>query len=239
LGATALKACGQIEAHTLDLKTSVRTSNVWLNRILIPAYHPGQRAMIHRSFPNQLSDYQFIAEKIRRLEKKQKKSLSSKTTRRTRELVDEITARSPDLSYFALHKLFFMIEAKALDEFGERLTDSYIIRQKDGPYCVELHVQKLMQWPLNLTTYTNSGQLYVRRNSQPKLFSEDRNLIGFNEAELHLIDVVMGKYAGLSDVELKRAAYSTTVMRTILRKEKNLRLNLFNAPLMVPASFSK
>jgi len=67
LGATALQALKTIEPHKITLAEGVRHAFPWFGRILIPAYHPGQRAQIHRSFANQRSDFQFIAEQSRRL----------------------------------------------------------------------------------------------------------------------------------------------------------------------------
>src|SRR5690606_31771180 len=57
LGGQALQALKLIEAHPYELSEDVRKARHWMNRILIPLYHPGQRAMIHRSFLNQLADY--------------------------------------------------------------------------------------------------------------------------------------------------------------------------------------
>lgn len=238
LGSTALKASSLIEAHHLSLREHVRSSHKWLNRLLIPAYHPGQRAMIHRSFANQLSDYQFIAEETKRIGTvKWKKSSSPKGSKKTKNLVDSITSHKNELSYFALHKLYFMIEVRALEELGERLTDSYIIRQKDGPYCVELHPKKLASMNLNLSTYTKSGKLFIKRLS-PQLFDEQLELLpSFSQRQLALIKDTLNKYGDLSDPELKRVAYSTTVMRTVLRLEKSKGLNLFNAPLIVPKAY--
>jgi uracil-DNA glycosylase family 4 len=47
LGATALESTRFTSPHTLVLREAVRTGNEWFNRILIPLYHPGQRAMMH------------------------------------------------------------------------------------------------------------------------------------------------------------------------------------------------
>ncbi len=236
LGATALKACGQLEEHSLALKDNVRKSTSWFGRELIPAYHPGQRAMLHRSFANQLADYQFISEKVRRLKRKSKSISAGKIKRTTQELVHEITSRENDLSYFALHKLVFMAEAKALDELGHRLTDSYIIRQKDGPYCVDLHPKKLANLGLNLTTYFKGERLFVKRKID--LFSPGKtNQSFFSSLEIAVIEAVMQKYSHLSDTEIKRAAYTTRAMREMLRKEKKLGLNVFNAPLLVPSIY--
>ena len=66
LGAVALRALALIEPHDLELKSAVRTANNWYGRTLIPLYHPGQRAMVHRSFANQRSDYQFLADNLKR-----------------------------------------------------------------------------------------------------------------------------------------------------------------------------
>lgn len=231
LGAVALKACALIDNHSLELKANVRTASQWFNRNLIPAYHPGQRAMIHRSFANQLSDYQFIAEKIKNKEKKTLRK-NGKTKEKTKELIDEITNLNSDLSYFSLHKLFFLVEAKALDELGERLTESYIIRQKDGPYCVELHPSKLLALGLGLKTYTKNGVLHIKRDTYPLI--ENNNKSNYSNKELSLIKSVIEKYSHLSATELKRATYTTTAMRDVLRKEKKLGLNLFNSALLTP-----
>ncbi|MGH2637713.1 MAG: uracil-DNA glycosylase, partial [Rhabdochlamydiaceae bacterium] len=48
LGATALGALRNVEGHRLSLSTNVRTAITWYDRTLIPLYHPGQRALLHR-----------------------------------------------------------------------------------------------------------------------------------------------------------------------------------------------
>src|SRR5579859_4948153 len=143
LGATALKATALVERHNLTLTLAVRTSRQWYGRTLIPVYHPGQRAMVHRSFANQLADYQFIVETLRRANAKRKTSSLRMFSPKVAAVVDCITSRKPQLSYFALHKLFYLVEVEAHKQLGERITNSYIIRQKDGPYCVDLHIAKL------------------------------------------------------------------------------------------------
>src|SRR5437588_10198775 len=66
LGSSALRATSAIERHALSLAADVRTAHPWFGRLLIPLYHPGQRAMVHRSAANQRSDYQFVAEQFQR-----------------------------------------------------------------------------------------------------------------------------------------------------------------------------
>lgn len=57
LGAVALRAFGEIEAHGLVLRRDCGRPVEWNGRTLVPLYHPGVRAWIHRSFERQLSDF--------------------------------------------------------------------------------------------------------------------------------------------------------------------------------------
>ncbi len=237
LGATALKSCALVEPHMLGLKDSVRSVNSWFDRKLIPAYHPGQRAMIHRSFGNQLADYQFIAETYRRLiGRTKRKSSRGIVSNSTKDLIDELTRRKPTLSYFALHKLYFLAEARAFESLGARLTDSYIIRQKDGPYCVDLHPVKLMSNFSGLEVVTKRGKLLVQRDLQQNLLIGTEFQTTFTPQQIMVIDNIVAKYGILSDAELKQAVYMSKPMRTVLRKEKQLGTNLFNTPLLVQLS---
>lgn len=57
LGAVALRALGRIEPHELVLNADVGRVVPWRGRQLIPLYHPGPRAMIHRPFARQEEDF--------------------------------------------------------------------------------------------------------------------------------------------------------------------------------------
>lgn len=60
LGATALGALTRIAPHNLKLATAVAQPVPWHERTLIPLYHPGRRAEIHRAWPTQLADWQAL-----------------------------------------------------------------------------------------------------------------------------------------------------------------------------------
>jgi len=49
LGTVALKALGMLSPHPYALKDAVGRLLPWAGRHLVPLYHPGQRAAIHRS----------------------------------------------------------------------------------------------------------------------------------------------------------------------------------------------
>jgi uracil-DNA glycosylase len=57
LGRVALSALALIAPHQADLRRHVATLLPWAGRILVPLYHPGPRAQLHRSFAQQLEDF--------------------------------------------------------------------------------------------------------------------------------------------------------------------------------------
>ncbi|MDM0015767.1 uracil-DNA glycosylase [Variovorax sp. J22P168] len=237
LGAVALKACSLLEPHSLSLREHVRTANVWMKRTLIPAYHPGQRAMIHRSFANQLSDYQYVAETLRRQRQPKRKVSSSKPRPDAAKL--GIVARrilegkAEGLSYFALHKLCFLAELASLEANGERMTNAYVVRQKDGPYFVDLHAAKLPQLIEGVQLRSEGGKLMLALPSQLAL--EDEAALtapALSLSDRATVDSVLEKYGHLSDAELKRTVYLSHVMRDLLRQERATGANLYNAAVL-------
>jgi uracil-DNA glycosylase family 4 len=57
LGAVALKALDALAAHGLQLREAVGQMVPWQGRLLMPLYHPGPRAQLHRSFALQHDDF--------------------------------------------------------------------------------------------------------------------------------------------------------------------------------------
>lgn len=234
LGAVALRSTTLVNAHSLTLKASVRNAHPWAGRQLIPAYHPGQRAMVHRSFANQLADYQFIAETVRRSGGSSRhKSLGKlgRTSEKVGAAARVLLEESGELSYFALHKLLFIAEVRHLETASERLTDGYYIRQKDGPYCVELHASRLVTIIPGCSKRTQGKHLMV---SLPPvdLLGGSSQLSSLSPAARRTLVEVVAKYSRLSAEKLKTAVYLTVPMRELLRKEKKLRVNLFNSAVL-------
>ena len=60
LGVVALAALGGIEAHGLTLARDVGRVVEWSDRLLLPLYHPGGRAMARRPFSRQQRDWSAI-----------------------------------------------------------------------------------------------------------------------------------------------------------------------------------
>jgi len=57
LGNVALRALDVIEPHSASLATDVGRCLEWNSRLLIPLYHPGPRARLHRSLAAQQADF--------------------------------------------------------------------------------------------------------------------------------------------------------------------------------------
>ena len=231
LGANALKAPSLIESHNLALREHVRTSHVWFGRKLIPLYHPGQRAMIHRSLANQRSDYQFVADQLRRVGVKSR-VVRGQTAESVAEAVRAILCTKGEVSYFALHKLLYLLEWSYMSERGKRLTGAYFIRQKDGPYCTDLHLTKLKTAIPVIQIRKASRSLYLRL-PETDLFTDHNATDNTDSDTEEFIRNQMKKYGGKSDSELKTRAYLTPPMKAILRQEKNEAANLYNAPIMI------
>ena len=234
LGAVALRATDMVQHHGLSLKEGVRKSHAWAGRKLIPVYHPGQRAMVHRSFANQLSDYQFVAETVRRAAGKRKRRQSAKAgpaSEKVGAAAQVLLQGCGEISYFALHKLLFMAEVRHLEATSKRLTAGYFVRQKDGPYCVELHARRLPVLMPDCHSRIVGGKLMIKLG-QPSLLSEAQKEPVLDPLAIKTLLRVAERYGHLPASKLKTAVYLTRPMRALLRQEKVLHLNLFNSSVL-------
>ncbi|MDB5986121.1 MAG: hypothetical protein JWR16_1174 [Nevskia sp.] len=228
LGAVALNAVAQIAPHGLDVSTGVRTSNNWNGRILIPLYHPGSRAMIHRSMANQRSDYQFVTEQLNRISAGRRR-VTGHTRSKVAALAHALISAKGSVSYFALHKLVFLVEWQAWSTVGHSLTNAFFIRQKDGPYCTDLHLAKLRK-ALSALIVEGPSTHPILQLSQRGLFETAQQSTLPQEA-LDIVNRIVLSTNGLTDAELKTKVYMSTPMRSLLRAERTQLLNLYNAPI--------
>ncbi len=231
LGASALKATSMLDGHALTLRGSVRTSNLWNMRHLIPLYHPGQRAMIHRSLANQRSDYQFVADQLKRLGLKARKVRGS-TKESIAEVIKAILFAEREVSYFALHKILYLLEWSYMQELGKRLTGAYFIRQKDGPYCTDLHLTKLKNAIPDIQIRKNGSRILVRL-PEADLFRGHKQPFQLNPETGQFVARKLKDWSEKTDAVLKMRAYLTQPMKDILRKEKNNSSNMYNTPILI------
>jgi len=64
LGAVGLAAVGCIEPHGLALRADVGRCVAWCGRTLVPLYHPGRQAQLHRAWDRQLEDWQLLGRTV-------------------------------------------------------------------------------------------------------------------------------------------------------------------------------
>jgi hypothetical protein len=113
-------------------------------------------------------------------------------------------------------------------DYGTRLTNSYVIRQKDGPYFTELHVGKLRKSIRQLRVSQLENSLHLALDESQDLFAGAAKV----DAHLHrFISDICERYKDYTEEKLKTAVYMTTPMRALLRREKYDHENLFNAPI--------
>lgn len=226
LGTVALEATKLIENHDLTLRGSVRTSNHWYNRLLLPLYHPGARALIHRSFHNQVSDYYHIQETLKRInqQKKQRKPREDKDN--SWDIVENILRKNNEISLFRLHKLLYLIDIFSINKNGSPLTSFFYIRQKDGPYCVDLGSRWYNRYAGKMTVRKNPN-ISLRWN-ETMLFEPHQSQI--SEETLSLIDEVVLSTKHLDDAKLKTKVYLTAPMKRFLEMEKR-GMSALNRPL--------
>ncbi len=229
LGNTALRALAGIEPHGFALSQHVRTIHPWFGRSLIPLYHPGQRAMIHRSFANQRSDYQFVAEQWRRLTQVRRTS-SGATRADVMAVARYLLASRGAVTYFELHKLTYLTEYLHVRKSGRRLTSAYFIRQKDGPYCTDLEIDRIRRADGSIRVFKEEGKLCLRLGTDqtPEFFAKQTEI---SDEARAAADEAMQRYGDKNDSELKTAVYLTAPMRFLLRREQSAKSNLYNAPI--------
>lgn len=229
LGSVSLEAIKSIEMHTLSISKNVRTAHTWFGRKLIPLYHPGQRALLHRSMANQRSDYQFVADTYKKLAREKSNKVSGVTRHDITELAKLILEKQEKISYFALHKLFYLIECEAQKNLGHRLTSAFFIRQKDGPYCTDLHLSKLTKALPQLSVSGPTTKPILSLSRSPLDLFDVHQLE--TQIDASLVENVLRNTKNLSDSELKTKVYLSAPMRRILRIEKTQFVNLYNAPI--------
>jgi hypothetical protein len=185
--------------------------------------------MLHRSFLNQLADYRFVAEQLKRLTKRTTRTTArGKTNAAATSVVRSILQTTGPISYFRLHKLFYLLEYHHVRAASRRLTNSYAIRQKDGPYFTDLHISKLKRALPDLKITTKGGTMWLALEQHSDLFGDTSHVPSDIQ---EFVDSVVDRYRDRTDETLKTAVYLTAPMRRLLRKEKYQGANMFNAPI--------
>jgi uracil-DNA glycosylase family 4 len=219
LGQKALDAVHIIDPIKISLKENVRSIVNWNNRSLIPLYHTGPRALVHRSLYNQLADFYWLSQKIKINAKPWKRiekvGLSAKMTfeklslSKIQKVIMYVLDKTGPITEFQLTKLLYLIDYSFLNMSGKILTNSFYLRAYEGPLPMGLNKQ--------LKTLERNG---YTRNNYGKIESIYKYKNGFQDEEIKIIDETLRKYGHKSSQEIKTITYLTKPMKRILRTEK-------------------
>lgn len=223
LGTVALKAIEYISPHNLVLKEAVGKPTPWVGRMLIPLYHPGPRALVHRGFAKQTSDFLRLAKFVdpgtgiktkTGTKLRPATELTPETIRRFHHLVCLIVDALGKITYFRLTKLLYLVDVTAIDRFGCSVTGEIYLRQPDGPWPPAL--QKLLPALKQREVMLSScrGVQMIEPGPSPRFEPS------LDDEVLEVVAEVLEKYGRMSNAEIKSAAYRTRPMRYVLRQER-------------------
>lgn len=224
LGKTALNALRYITPISIDLKRDVGKVTPWGGRVLVPLYHPGPRALIHRSFANQRADFFRLSKFVHPREGIIKKQAAKYFSQRklfneiiptpTQQLTTEIINALGKVSYFKLAKLLYLIDLNSINKLGRSVTGEIYLRQEEGPWLPRLNNQVKELDHREILCYFQKRFPIVERGSSPRFNPR------FDKDKLDIIFEVINKYGNMSNSEIKSATYLTEPMRYVLKQER-------------------
>ncbi|MFC1730084.1 uracil-DNA glycosylase [candidate division KSB1 bacterium] len=223
LGIIALKALNNLIPHGLSLKDNVGKPTPWYDRLLVPLYHPGPRAMIHRSLSNQRSDFISLVKIVHPLKgiiKKQNSLLSKSIELKESDfkpihhIVYTIVQELGKMTYFKLTKLLYLVDLLALERLGSTISGEIYLRQVEGPWPPSLRQSIPLLADHEIIFESKRRIPLVSLGPNPR-FKPD---IG-EDAE-NILAEVLCKYAQHTNSQIKTAVYRTKPMKYILNEEK-------------------
>jgi len=235
LGQKALDSILMIEPLEINLRKNVRNIISWNERKLIPLYHTGPRALVHRNLYNQLADFYWLKEKVRINAKPWKRiervgfdtrmAFEKFTLNKIQKAIMYILNKTGPISEFKLTKLLYLTDYSFLNTRGKILTNTFYLRAYNGPLPMGLDKQ--------LKILSVNGYI---RNKYGKIESIIEYKNGFKDEEIIAIDETIHKYWQRSDKEIKTITYLTKPMKRILRYEKQ-GINMLWKPVFIDEDF--
>lgn len=223
LGVVALKAIAQIQPHSHGLRGSVRQLVPWAGRLLMPMYHPGQRAMIHRSLASQRADYFALSKHVhphhglrRRTAFSSKRALPASVVvpSKMAHAIMYILNRLSPVPKFKLTKLLYLADLAAAETIKREITGSVYLRQVDGPWPPEIDKALNGLVGHEITTSFRRGIPIVSLGPSPRFEPF------LDEDEVALLARVLERCRKMTNAQIKSAAYRTPPMRALLKRER-------------------
>jgi len=233
LGTTALGALDLFSPHGIELRKDVAKLVPWWGTWLFPLYHPGPRALIHRSLAKQRSDFMLLSKIVRPtkglIERRKPRAKApslfpggASTMQRVARVLLELGGR---MTYFKMTKLMYLIDLACLEKFGHMIASNIYLREVEGP------------WPPDLDKALEAMQGYeVRRFFTRKIpmvapGPSPRFKVLFDDDIFEIISDVFRTYGAMSNARIKTAVYRTAPMRFVLHEE-NKGKKMVNKPVL-------
>lgn len=233
LGATALCALDLLSPHGIDLRTGVAKLVPWRNYRLFPLYHPGPRAMIHRSQAKQRSDFMLLSKVVhpvkglidRKKARPKLARLSSAGATKMQQVARVLLELGGSMTYFKLTKLMYLIDLACLEKLGHTVASPIYIRQVDGPWPPDFNeaLEAMKGYEVRRFFYRRIPMVGPGPSPRFKILLEDDIL--------EIISDIFRTYGSMSNAEIKTAVYRTRPMRFILGEEKKGK-KMFNKPVI-------
>jgi uracil-DNA glycosylase family 4 len=234
LGVTALSALGMLSPHGIELRDGVAQVVPWRNAQLFPLYHPGPRAIIHRSLPKQRSDFMLLSKivhPVKGMIKKKNKSRAktpsfvpagASTMQEVARVLLDLGGR---MTYFKMTKLMYLVDLFSLERFGHPVASNLYLRQVDGPWPPDLDKE------LEAMQSHEVRRFFTRRIPMVAPGPSPRFEVQLDNDILEVISEVIRTYGAMSNTEIKIAVYRTEPMRFILQEESKGK-KMVNKPVL-------
>lgn len=221
LGATALAALDLLSPHGIELREGVAQLSPWRKAHLLPLYHPGPRAMIHRSLIKQRSDFMLLSKVVhpakglleRQSARAKTASLFPAGASTMQKVARALLEMGGRMTYFKLTKLMYLVDLESLQKFGRTVGSDLYLRQVDGPWPPELDKALTAMQGHEVLRSSSRGIPLVAPGPSPRF---DLHL---DDKVLDVISSVFRTYGSMSNAAIKTAVYRSGPMRFILQEE--------------------
>ncbi len=223
LGTSALKALETICPHGITLKESVAEPIPWASRTLVPLYHPAPRALIHRGFAKQTSDFMRLAKLVHPAKGVTKKNFTGRRAAKPfsldslggfEHLVCLLVRTLGRITYFRLTKLLYLIDLAAIDTLGHSITGEVYLRQPDGPWPPALQRRLPALEGMEVVLLSRGKVQMIEPGPSPRFQPH------LDDNALRIVAEAVERYGQLNNTDIKTVAYKTSPMRYVLSQEK-------------------
>jgi len=222
LGSTALSALNLLSPFDIELKENVSRLVPWRGIQLFPLYHPGPRALVHRSLAKQRSDFILLSKVAHPIEglitRKGSRSRAPSVFPGAASMMQQVARVLLDLggrmTFFKMTKLMYLIDLACLERLGHTVASDIYLRQVDGPWPPDLHKALEAMRGYEVRRSFTRGIPIVDLGPSPRFE------IMLDDQVLEIVSKVFRTFGSMSNLKIKTAVYRTAPMRFVLREER-------------------